>query len=48
MEEKRAEGAKKVLRGEAALTLAVVINSLGVVLMLYSGSGISAISWVDL
>lgn len=46
MEEKRAEGAKKVLRGEAALTLAVVINSFGVVLMLYSGSGISAISSV--
>ena len=34
------------LRGEAALALAVVINSLGVVLMLYSGAGISAISSV--
>ena len=30
--------------GEFALVLAVVINSFGVVLMLYSGSGISAIS----
>ena len=40
------EGEKKVCRGEAALLLAVVINSLGVVLMLYSGSGISAISSV--
>lgn len=37
---------KKVLRGEAALALAVIINSFGVVLMLYSGSGISAISSV--
>ncbi len=36
----------KVWRGEAALLLAVVINSFGVVLMLYSGSGISAISSV--
>lgn len=35
-----------VWRGEAALLLVVVINSLGVVLMLYSGSGISAISSV--
>ena len=40
------ESEKKVLRGEAALVLAVVINSFGVVLMLYSGSGISAISSV--
>lgn len=32
--------------GEAALALAVLINSFGVVLMLYSGSGISAISSV--
>ena len=36
----------KVWRGEAALALAVVTNSFGVVLMLYSGSGISAISSV--
>ncbi len=40
------EGEKKTLRGEAALALAVIINSFGVVLMLYSGSGISAISSV--
>lgn len=32
--------------GEAALALAVLINTFGVVLMLYSGSGISAISSV--
>jgi len=38
------EEEKKVYRGEAALALAVVTNSFGVVLMLYSGSGISAIS----
>lgn len=30
-----------VLRGELALLVVVLINSLGVVLMLYSGSGIS-------
>lgn len=35
-----------VLRGELALVFAVVINSFGVVLMLYSGAGISAISSV--
>lgn len=35
-----------VLRGELALLAVVLINSLGVVLMLYSGSGISAISSV--
>ena len=34
------------LRGEIALLAALVINSFGVVLMLYSGSGISAISSV--
>ena len=33
-----------VLRGEAALLGVVVVNSLGVQLMLHSGSGISAIS----
>ncbi len=37
---------KKVCRGELALLLAVCVNSFGVVLMLYSGSGISAISSV--
>ena len=35
-----------VLRGELALLFAVAINSFGVVLMLYSGTGISAISSV--
>lgn len=35
-----------VLCGELALLLAILINSFGVVLMLYSGSGISAISSV--
>lgn len=33
-----------VIRGEIALIVIILINSLGVVLMLYSGSGISAIS----
>lgn len=33
-----------IYRGELALLLAVAINSFGVVLMLYSGTGISAIS----
>lgn len=37
---------KEIWRGEAALVIAVLINSFGVVLMLYSGSGISAISSV--
>ena len=45
-EESSAEGQKHILRGEAALLVAVIINSFGVVLMLYSGSGISAISSV--
>ena len=35
-----------VFRGELALLVAVAINSFGVVLMLYSGTGISAISSV--
>ncbi len=35
-----------VFRGELALLLAVTINSFGVVLMLFSGTGISAISSV--
>lgn len=35
-----------VLRGEAALILAIIINSMGVLLMLQPGSGISAISSV--
>ena len=37
---------KPVFRGELALLIAVIINSFGVVLMLHSGSGISAISSV--
>lgn len=37
---------RKVFHGELALLVAVIINSLGVVLMLYSGSEISAISSV--
>lgn len=37
---------KKILRGELALVFAVAINSLGVMLMIYSGSGVSAISSV--
>lgn len=40
------KGEKKLFHGELALLVAVIINSLGVVLMLYSGSGISAISSV--
>lgn len=36
-----------IYRGELALLLAVAINSFGVVLMLYSGTGISAISSVS-
>lgn len=35
-----------VFRGEVALILAIIINSMGVLLMLQSGSGISAISSV--
>ena len=35
-----------LFRGELALCVAVFINSFGVVLMLYSGAGISAISSV--
>ncbi len=37
---------RRTWRGEAALAIAVVINSFGVVLMLYAGSGISAVSSV--
>lgn len=40
------EEEKHILRGELALAIAVMINSFGVVLMLYSGAGISAISSV--
>lgn len=37
---------KRIFRGELALFITVMINSFGVVLMLYSGAGISAISSV--
>ena len=37
---------KHYFRGELALLIAVLMNSFGVVLMLHSGSGISAISSV--
>ena len=46
MDVKAEEEEKTVCRGELALLLAVVVNSFGVVLMLYSGAGISAISSV--
>lgn len=42
----RKEHKLPLFRGELALAIAVVINSFGVVLMLYSGAGISAISSV--
>ena len=40
------EKQKHLFRGEVALPAAVMINSLGVILMLYSNAGISAISSV--
>ena len=40
------EDSRVILRGEAALILAIIINSIGVLLMLQSGSGISSISSV--
>lgn len=46
MKQQQAPAALPVLRGELALAVVVVINSFGVVLMLHSGSGISAISSV--
>lgn len=46
MEENGEQPLKHRWMGETALLLAVLINSFGVVLMLYSGSGISAISSV--
>lgn len=46
MDAKPDEGSKKVLRGELALLISVITNSFGVVLMLYSDAGISAISSV--
>ena len=44
--EKEMKDSKLILRGEAALLLAIIINSIGVLLMLQSGSGISVISSV--
>lgn len=46
MEEEASQSKKPVFRGELALIIVIIINSFGVVLMLYSGSGISAISSV--
>lgn len=46
MDRNVSEAEKPIWPGEIALIIAVMINSLGVVLMLYSGSGISAISSV--
>ena len=46
MSKKMAAAGVHTLRGELALLVAVVINSFGVVLMLYSDAGISAISSV--
>lgn len=46
MESIKTNEEKGVQSGEVALMIAVLINSFGVVLMLYSGSGISAISSV--
>ena len=46
MEEKTQARPLHLFHGEVALVIAVIINSFGVVLMLYSGAGISAISSV--
>lgn len=46
LEQVKGEKELPVIRGELALLIVVIINSLGVVLMLHSGSGISAISSV--
>ena len=46
MKRKETLDRRPVIPGEAALGIALVINTLGVILMLYSGSGISAISSV--
>ena len=40
------QSTRKTIIGELALLVAVLINSFGVVLMLYSNAGISAISSV--
>ena len=46
MKQQQAPAALPVVRGELALAVVVAINSFGVVLMLHSGAGISAISSV--
>ena len=46
MEQNADENCKHIWSGETALLIAVLINSFGVLLMIYSGSGISAISSV--
>ncbi len=46
METQKTPDRLTVIPGEAALGIALVINTMGVMLMLYSGSGISAISSV--
>lgn len=46
MKNSEEEETKHIFRGELALVIAVLINSFAVILMLYSGSGISAISSV--
>ena len=45
-ERKRTDDPRPVLRGELALLLIIFINSTGVLLILHSGSGISAVSSV--
>lgn len=42
----KSESNKLAVRGELALIAMVIMNSAGVLLMLHSGSGISAISSV--
>ena len=46
MKRNKTRDSRSVIPGEAALGIALVINTLGVILMLYSDSGISAISSV--
>lgn len=46
MEDSISQNPKHIFRGELALLIVILMNSFGVVLMLYSGSGISAISSV--
>ena len=46
MDETYSSDQRHIFRGELALLLVIIMNSFGVVLMLYSGSGISAISSV--